>query len=260
VDRFSRDSRKIVLDNVHAGSVSKAIWPLKTRTNTPMPYYKSLQRKRQHIFPHAGFTIRLLPQKGMYKRISIQNNHQPKRLFRLSHRHLQRGQASALRMAFSLFIAGLVLALCILYSWTTLLILFLVCAIMTLLTIHLFFDEETQTRRGRLGISPRLEASPNPTERTLMPASTPVSLIASPLSEDTQPIQHYPDNIAAFPTTPMPATPIVRVLETIDLSSTNVEHFLNIHDEWHRIPESQSPKRETLTEQGKLLAKPQQEE
>ncbi|GCE25966.1 hypothetical protein KDA_14500 [Dictyobacter alpinus] len=31
-----------------------------------------------------------------------------------------------------------------------------------------------------------------------------------------------------FPDTPMPATPLVRVLETIDLSSTNVKHFLDI--------------------------------
>lgn len=29
-----------------------------------------------------------------------------------------------------------------------------------------------------------------------------------------------------FPDTPMPATPLIRVLETIDLSSTGVEHFL----------------------------------
>jgi len=29
-----------------------------------------------------------------------------------------------------------------------------------------------------------------------------------------------------FPETPMPATPLIRVLETIDLSSTSVEHFL----------------------------------
>jgi hypothetical protein len=29
-----------------------------------------------------------------------------------------------------------------------------------------------------------------------------------------------------FPETPMPATPLIRVLETIDLSSTNIEHFL----------------------------------
>ncbi len=34
-----------------------------------------------------------------------------------------------------------------------------------------------------------------------------------------------------FPDTPMPATPLIRVLETIDLSSTNVEHFLTIKNQ-----------------------------
>lgn len=30
-----------------------------------------------------------------------------------------------------------------------------------------------------------------------------------------------------FPATPMPATPLIRVLETIDLSTTNIEHFID---------------------------------
>lgn len=34
-----------------------------------------------------------------------------------------------------------------------------------------------------------------------------------------------------FPETPMPATPLVRVLETIDLSSSSVEHFIRTTSE-----------------------------
>jgi hypothetical protein len=46
----------------------------------------------------------------------------------------------------------------------------------------------------------------------------------------------------------MPVTPIIRVLETIDLSTTNVEHFLDIHNEWPHIPTSQSPQNATPTQ------------
>jgi len=31
----------------------------------------------------------------------------------------------------------------------------------------------------------------------------------------------------SFPETPMPATPLIRVLETIDLSTMDIEHFIS---------------------------------
>jgi hypothetical protein len=43
-----------------------------------------------------------------------------------------------------------------------------------------------------------------------------------------------------FPATPMPSTPLVRVLETIDLSSTDIEHFLDINQPAaQNMPDSQ---------------------
>jgi hypothetical protein len=65
-------------------------------------------------------------------------------------------------------------------------------------------------------------------EHTGILPTPPVSTTTSPTPEGTQPIQHQqPDNAMSFPTTPMPATPVIRVLETIDLSSTDIEHFLD---------------------------------
>lgn len=64
------------------------------------------------------------------------------------------------------------------------------------------------------------------------------SFAGIPASQPSQPLkalnhsQSHPQTQApalfSFPDTPMPATPLVRVLETIDLSSTNVKHFLDI--------------------------------
>jgi hypothetical protein len=43
--------------------------------------------------------------------------------------------------------------------------------------------------------------------------------------EPAQPVRQ--PSLLQFPETPMPTTPLVRVLETIDLSSSEVEHFLD---------------------------------
>jgi hypothetical protein len=252
VGRFNRDSRKIVLDNIHSGSVSKAIWPINTRTNTHMLYYKSSYRKQQSTPSHTGCIIPSSPQQSTHKLISAQNNV---------------GTVPGLRIAFALLIAGLVFALCIFYSWTILLILSLLCAATTLIMIHILFDEEIQVtnsdkqQRHNANESSYTVQSRS-IEQTPMPPSIPVSLTASQSAENTQLAQYYLDNTSSFPATPMPVTPIIRVLETIDLSSTNVEHFLDIHNKGPHIPEAQSAgsEGETKIEQGKPSAKPHLEE
>lgn len=42
--------------------------------------------------------------------------------------------------------------------------------------------------------------------------------------------------LEADPETPLPASPLVRVLETIDLSTCPVEHFLDVPDTLHTLP------------------------
>ncbi len=52
-----------------------------------------------------------------------------------------------------------------------------------------------------------------------------------PIQSSSTPQQQPAIPTLPFPDTPMPATPLIRVLETIDLSSTNVEHFLTIKNQ-----------------------------
>ena len=245
MDRVNRNSRKIVLDNVHASNVSKAIWPLNTRKNTSK-VSKKIMQSRQHP-------------------ASI---------------------APVIRIAFSLCVAGLALVLGLLYSWTMQLILSLICAIITLIIIHLLFD--TDRHWTKLGTSPyptpsakrqlrgqnpnRLRTSINPPTPhpsdgyTHTPLAVPVSAkleansnpISPYPSEATQPIQHHqPGGPIPFPTTPMPLTPAIRVLETIDLSSTDIEHFLATQDKEHHTAEM--PAKRGLSEQEQSVPKPKEE-
>src|SRR5579885_1403167 len=61
----------------------------------------------------------------------------------------------------------------------------------------------------------------------------------SPVEDKSQSNRPVPS--MTFPDTPMPATPLIRVLETIDLSSTNVEHFLELAERAEAAPPSQEP-------------------
>ncbi len=58
----------------------------------------------------------------------------------------------------------------------------------------------------------------------------------SKVAEAVSPVQQ--PALLPFPDTPMPATPLIRVLDTIDLSSSEVEHFLNpsMREEEHMHP------------------------
>ncbi len=260
----NRDRKKIVLDTVHASSVSKAVWPIHTRMHTDIMDNKSRRLKRRHKLPHAAFAISPPSQGNASKHMSTPRLGTSPNAINLC----PAGLASALRIAFSLGIAGLALVLSLFYSWTMLLILSLICATITLIMMHLLVNIEhthlpsapqyrsnkgkmphkrvgTGQAQGTVPTAPvhpdpantgtigsqRTGASPVPTRFSLIEqywSASPAPAATSPTLEETQTSRHQqPDSTIPFPTTPMPATPVIRVLDTIDLSSTNIEHFLD---------------------------------
>ena len=100
-----------------------------------------------------------------------------------------------------LLAGSLVLALYILYQLSTLLILFALCMMTSVLTIRLVLSEDQ--------------------------SQAPFQEPQQPCDADKLEILHQSPISLNFPETPMPATPLIRVLETIDLSSSHVEHFIN---------------------------------
>jgi hypothetical protein len=99
-------------------------------------------------------------------------------------------------LAIMLLIGGMVLAIVVLQYWVILLTLAAAWSVMIICMIRLLFNGIYNTAVGRRG-------------RDL-----------------TQRARRTPA-VFRFPETPMPATPLIRVLETIDLSRADIENFMD---------------------------------
>jgi hypothetical protein len=149
-------------------------------------------------------------------------------------------------LATSCLAVGVLLAMFMLHPWPITILLVLLWIVTTVLTIRLWYV--------CLHMSLVARKTANHTLRTTMLSRKYMtqSFIQSPAkSQPEQPLpgiaktrplsfdhslnysidQQIPHTRPLFPSTPMPSTPLVRVLETIDLSSTNVEHFLDAKQE-----------------------------
>ncbi len=93
---------------------------------------------------------------------------------------------------------GVILITCLLHPWTVLLILAALWLLTAAMAERLLSHEVRSMQAFRRSQPPPVEVQQ--TGRSEAPT---------------------------FPLTPVPATPLIRVLETIDLSSANVEHFIN---------------------------------
>lgn len=91
---------------------------------------------------------------------------------------------------------GIILALYLLYLWSAWLLLAVITSITCITTFRFLFDEQRIVQAEQPLVVPLDEGLPQ-----------------------TAPVLEFPD-------TPMPSTPLVRVLETIDLSSSDIEHFI----------------------------------
>lgn len=96
----------------------------------------------------------------------------------------------------ALVTGSIMIAIFMLYQWSAWLLLAVICTITCFATFQLLFEEPRVTH----------------TEQPLT------------VSLDMEQPQTAPS--FDFPDTPMPSTPLVRVLETIDLSSSDIEHFI----------------------------------
>lgn len=109
---------------------------------------------------------------------------------------LRTGFLFAVRVFFFVAAAALILLLTTHYDWSLLMLLVLLCLATTAAIVYLLFNDKE---------APATFVQPGQAHKQLQ---------RSPL-------------LPQFPDTPMPATPLIRVLETIDLSTSSVEHFIN---------------------------------
>jgi hypothetical protein len=120
-------------------------------------------------------------------------------------------------LAISLLVVGVLLAMFVLHPWPITILLVLLWTVTIILTMRLWYTclYMTLTARHVTKRVPVQQLPPIARTRPIPPVPTiPV----------TRPL---PPSRPGFPVTPIPATPLIRILETIDLSSTAIEHFLD---------------------------------
>ena len=183
----SGDSKKLHIFRQSACGVSQAVWPAEMRRSPATG--RSAQRRRYLVLSGKWWAKMLT-----YAAHPVQSMSP----FRPT-RTIQGNSISSLAMGvLSLLVGSGILAALFFHTW---LLLLLPTAILTIVS---------------LAITPPLLAKLLQTSRTGVTPGT-RELRSTSGSSSTR----------RFPETPMPTTPLVRELETFDLSQTNVEHFLN---------------------------------
>ena len=117
--------------------------------------------------------------------------------------------------------------LCMLYHRPIQLLLTMICTTTTLIVVCLASSNVQKKREYTYLCKNKFKMiGPKREERCLIESKLAVSPVASTSSigHEDQEFGHQAVLIS-FPYTPMPATPLVRVMETINLSSSSVEHF-----------------------------------
>jgi hypothetical protein len=197
--------------------VSKAVWPLKERHCVPTG--KAAQRRRILVLMGVWGSHHLSPWRTRFRRIGQMVSR---------HMSIHRG----VQIGLVLMISGVVFIISAFYDWSMMLnhwftfLPFAILCIFSTLTIAFAWSEHRQV--------PEYQQQP-PYSITALPHSSVGSISVSTLGEiapswhgQSIPETHVPPHFS-FPETPVPAptAPLVRVLETVDLSSTNVQHFLD---------------------------------
>ncbi|HLG64005.1 MAG TPA: hypothetical protein VKY19_18830 [Ktedonosporobacter sp.] len=246
---MSSDSKKLQ----GASKVSRAVWPERIRWN--LATGKAAQWRRAMMlrwFYQPGKQL-LRKSPTIRRSQSIAPSYRWRMRSLMFHTHR--------RVAFSLPIISILLAVCLWQHWYVQLMLAALCTATNILILHLLFNDAAPipsalagrslvslprsartARPGKpsaIGTSHDAAGSHNQSGSYGAPKNVDRLNSRSPVEDKSQSNRPVPS--MTFPDTPMPATPLIRVLETIDLSSTNVEHFLELAERAEAAPPSQEP-------------------
>jgi hypothetical protein len=192
---------------LRASGVSRALWPSQMRRS---PATGKIAQQRRLMIIKGVWCFR--------KPRPFQNKRLVKKL--VEFQSTFRIYLLYTMLTISLLVVGVLLAMFILHPWPVTILLGLLWTVTVALTIQLWYTCLYMALTARR-MAKRLPIQHLPTIARTRPLSP------MPTIPVTRPL---PGSLSisrpGFPATPMPSTPLVRILETIDLSSTNVEHFL----------------------------------
>jgi len=121
--------------------------------------------------------------------------------------------------------------LCMLYNWPIQQLLAIICTTTTLIVVHLASSNMQRKREYNYLFKNKLIIGLGREERRLIEARLADSAVVSAtyIGHGDEGLEHQ-SVLVPFPNTPMPRTPLIRVMETINLSSSEMEYFPDLQD------------------------------
>jgi hypothetical protein len=218
VSRVDIEQKTIQFLKQYTGSVSKAVWPSSIRRCVARG--KSRRRimiLKRFLLPHRLRTPNFL---HTFNKMQV------------FCKHLIVTGSCTIHIIIVVIVGDIIEIMCMLDNWPILHFLTIICTTTTLIVIYL--ASSTLQRKHEYSyffknkfkvIGLRRE------ERQLIEAKLAASSLASLPSIEHEDEEFEPHSVLiSFPNTPMPKMPLIRVMETINLSSSNGEHLSTPQD------------------------------
>jgi len=212
------EERTIQFLKEHTGGVSKAVWPSSVRRSVAtgkgrrrfiiLKRFLSLHRLRTPDFLHI-FDKGLVFSKRLLARCSC-----------------------TIHVIIIVVASDIIQMLCMLYNWPVLFVLTVICTTTSLMVIHLASDNMQKYQKCSFVFKKKFKViGLRKEKRRLIKSRLADSSLASiPYTEERDEEIEQESMVILFPDTPMPKTPLIRVLETINLSSSEQAHSQALQD------------------------------
>ena len=214
VSRESQKSRSIQLHRhksnaynlLRSSGVSKAIWPTYKRRRVATGRIAQIRRTIIGVITDWMHSYQVIY--GRYCQVLSQH-------VTIAH---------ATQCSITVLATTIIMTMSLLYDWSLPLVFIALCMMMTIIMMQFLLINAQQVDTNT-SIPIDKQRSTNKQLATEVPPPIATSLPVTDQEIKAGKASGYPT--LSFPDTPMPATPLIRILETIDLSSTNVEHFID---------------------------------
>lgn len=218
MSRVDSEERTIQFLKQSTGSVSKAVWPSSIRRHVAT----GKGRRRMAVLK------RLLM---LYKvpKIYLLYKFDKTRYFCKS---LLAGCSCTIHVVIIVVASDIIQMLCILYSWPTLLVMTVICTATILIVIHLASNNMEKYHEYVFLLKNKFKVMGLRREKRRLIESRLADCPQASLPPSTKGDEEIEQEsvVISFPGAPMPTTPLIRVMETINLSSATIEHCSALQD------------------------------
>jgi len=217
VSRVNIEQKTIQFLKQYTGGVSKAVWPSSIRRCVAT----GKGRRRIMILKRFLLLHRLRTPYFLHTFNKMQ----------VFSKHLLATCSCTIHIIIVVVAGDIIEMLCMFYNWPIQQLLAIICTTTTLIVVHLASSNMQRKREYSYLFKNKLIIGLRREERRLIESRLADSaLVSTPyIGHEDEEYEHQPVLIP-FSDIPMPTTPLIRVMETINLSSSELEYFPALQD------------------------------